>query len=371
MLCIGGTNGNTASNGVYTTSFSTTGAVNSWTASLYSYPEQIEYQSCVRFLASVYCIAGSQGGYKYVTDTFFTNLTSVGFTKWTPTTPYPLSADQLSCTVYLNYVYCVGGITSYGVQNSTYYATVSRAGIGIWQATTPYPQRIAGASCAAYLGYIYCAGGFNSTSGTNAVYSAPLLSPGIGAWTKTTAYPLLAYSGSCVAFSAHLYCIGGIVRPPGQGSTYTGSVFVAPLVGSGGVGPWANTTRYPTRVAGESCLVAVSGYLDCFGGFDGSNFLASGYYAPVVSITTTTSSITSTVTSSLTTIVIVPSYQGTTTKTLTVYSGTLTTTTTSVSTVYTGGTSGASQIDLGQVSLGAGIAIAAVAAALIFWIRKK
>lgn len=382
VYCVGGTNGVTVTNQVYSSTLSNNGGVGGWTKSGV-YPASVDSESCVRFLASVYCIAGSQGGFKYVSTDYFSNLTSTGLGRWVQTTAYPLQAEQQSCLAYQYFVYCVAGNTAFGLKNSTYFATLSSHGIGAWAATAAYPQKLAGESCNAYSGYIYCVGGYNATSGTDAVYSAPLSSSGgIGAWTKTTSYPKTTYSQSCVAYSAHLYCVGGFVQPPGESPTYSSAVYVAPLLGSGGVGAWTQTTAYPSKVEGEDC-VATTGYVDCFGGYDGSAFLASGYYAGIVAIATSTTSVYVTQTTTNTT-----TYQvnftttATTTHTAlltwvsTVKVGTTrTVTTTSVSTAVPTSTGSQNQnslqgYPLGEISLGAGVAIAAIAGVVIVWIRR-
>src|SRR5437016_14460055 len=111
--------------------------------------------------------------------------------------------------------------------------------------------------------FVYCIAGDNSSSLTNAVYFAPLLSAvGAGSWLYSTSYALRLQSQSCVTSSGYVYCIGGDTR--GGLANSTSAVYFAAF-SSSGVGSWSPSTRYPTNIAGQSCVVD-SGFVYCIAG---------------------------------------------------------------------------------------------------------
>ena len=197
----------------------------------------------------------------------------------------------MSCVVYQNDTYCVGGENLQAASNpwisDVFFAPISSGGIvGAWTETTDYGATSGGAgtgglpvswpSCVEYNGYIYCVGGSNSKGAVSNAYFAKLSSSGVGPWTETTDYG--ASSGTtgssgfpefqlaCVVDSGYVYCVGG-----GFASS---KVFYAPL-SSSGVGPWVETTDYGAEsgstgsggvVIGSTACTDDNGTIYCVGG---------------------------------------------------------------------------------------------------------
>ncbi len=113
---------------------------------------------------------------------------------------------------------------------------------------------------------------------TNAAYYASLSQFGIGPWTNTTSYPTDIAFPSCVASSGYIYCVGGLTFD----GTFTNASRYAPLSQSG-ISSWASTTPFPIKVVMKSCT-ASDGYMYCVGGLNGSGFATNAvYYAPLSS----------------------------------------------------------------------------------------
>ncbi|MDA4122513.1 MAG: hypothetical protein OK456_04945 [Thaumarchaeota archaeon] len=158
----------------------------------------------------------------------------------------------------------------------------SSANLGItlaWGTTSSYPVNEWTSSCVASSGYIYCVGGNGGESGTTAldsVYYAQLSGSGVGPWMNTTAYPTVVTEESCVTSSNTIYCIGG-----SNGSSTLNQVYYASLSGEG-VGSWESTTAYPVGLSYHSCAASDTGVY-CVGGGDDLYDLsatANVYYAP-------------------------------------------------------------------------------------------
>ena len=135
-----------------------------------------------------------------------------------------------------------------------------------WNPTTSYPLITSGHSCVTSSGYIYCVGGLTFKNFPpdfhDSVYYAQLTASGVGQWSNTTRYPTLIAGASCVAQGGFIYCVGGqtTVHPP----TIVDSVYFAPLTASG-VGAWSKTTSYPLASWFDSCTVS-SGQIYCVAG---------------------------------------------------------------------------------------------------------
>ena len=143
-----------------------------------------------------------------------------------------------------------------------------------WNPTTGYPLRVSGHSCVTSSGYIYCVGAlYFGVSGNgfppeflDSVYYAQLTSSGVGQWSNTTKYPTLIAGASCVAQGGFIYCVGGNIggATSTHGPIIVDSVYFAPLTASG-VGAWSKTTSYPVAAESDSCVVS-SGYIYCVAG---------------------------------------------------------------------------------------------------------
>ncbi|MDV3293484.1 MAG: hypothetical protein LYZ70_04365 [Nitrososphaerales archaeon] len=307
IYCIGGSNGIGYSNSVEYASISSSGSIGIWSAGA-AYPQVSAGQSCVAAVIYIYCVGGYDGSSR-TTSVNYAQPAGSGLGAWTSATAYPFAVELQSCAAYNSVIYCVGGFDGLKYHNQTYLATVSSSGaIGAWSASTSYPTGVEGQSCVINGGYIYCIGG--STNGgiiLAGVSYAPLSGGGgIGAWANTTPYPTAIYNQSCTVQSGYVYCVGGF-----SNSGFSNGVYYASLSPSGGVGPWVSTTAYPVTDEYLSCI-ALSGYIYCVAGFNGSA-LNSSYsdsvssVSPVTVTTTTTTTtggtVTSTVTSTVTTMV--------------------------------------------------------------------
>jgi hypothetical protein len=101
------------------------------------------------------------------------------------------------------------------------------SGVGPWQQTTSFGGgRVENVSCSVVIGNIVCVGGSNGNGGSNNVWAAPLLESGVGQWSFVGVYPSGRdhwEQGSCVTSSGKLYCIGGGSPTPPLDSAYGGA----------------------------------------------------------------------------------------------------------------------------------------------------
>lgn len=213
--------------------------------------------------------------------------------QWVATTGYPLGTFSgvvaPSCVISIGYLYCVGGLNSFGKPSSEIYtSTLSTTGVGKWNSeSTTYPENVYLSSCVIYGGYLYCVGGSHDDAGddTASSYFAPLSSSNVGSWTGTTAYPIPVDSQSCVTSSAFIYCVGGTNETLGTNATadLSNSVWYAPLSPSG-IGSWTHTTPYPQNLYLPVCVTS-GNYIYCLGGIEPSTNIHGGVNYGVLSNT--------------------------------------------------------------------------------------
>src|SRR5437667_82948 len=218
---------------------------------------------------------------------------------WSSTTNYPIGIEFPSCVVSSGFVYCIAGDNSSGLTNAVYFAPLLPAGgAGSWSSSTSYPLRLQSQSCVTSSGFVYCIGGDTRgglANSTSAVYFAALSSNGVGSWSPSTRYPTNIAGQSCVVDSGFVYCIAGenTTALPGGGvrGTINSAVYFAPL-SSSGVGSWSSTTSYPTVIYTQSCALD-SGFVYCIGGNNGSG-VPSGTWSNGVFFASTSPNTTST-----------------------------------------------------------------------------
>ncbi len=218
-------------------------------------------------IQNIFCVGSTASP----THTYYSTLGGVASSNtanWISGNNYPISLTNAGCSIYRNYIYCVGSSTN--PQTQTYYAPLSYTGIGNWIATNSYPIKFNSAGCSSYQGKIYCVG--SNSGNDNQVYYAPISSFGIGVWTSTNSYPLASNSVACSIYNNFMYCLGSAIGGENQ-------AYYAPLNGNG-IGNWISTTNYPIQFGGAGCS-ALNGYIYCVGSKYTTGTQA--YYAPISS----------------------------------------------------------------------------------------
>jgi hypothetical protein len=173
------------------------------------------------------------------TQIYYAPVSSTGIGSWTySTSSYPILFGSASCSIYNNYIYCVGDSWS-GLMQDVYYAPILNPGVGPWTATSNYPVYASGTLCAASYslsssGYIYCVGS-GQTAPNNQVYYAYASNTGLGNWVATSNYPIQITSSSC--------------QIPGSGGSYLG--------GGGPTTPVSVTTSTSTTSTSTTTIVGV------------------------------------------------------------------------------------------------------------------
>ncbi len=249
-------------------------------------------EQCLGLSNRIYCIGGQDTTNRPQNAVFVSSIlsSSSNITAWSPgSNSYPAPTNGESCVESSKYVYCIGGSNDTRGDDSlaSYYSTLNSNGVlGPFLQTTSFPVPVDSQSCVSFASYIYCVGGNNETNGaavnstsSSSVWFAKLSSGGIGPWLETTSYPSSAYFPSCTADSGngYIYCVGGL---DSAGDALKDSYYAR--LSSSGVGAWNATSPYPLALSAQYCFV-FSGNIYCIGGQGPTenSYTSAVYYANV------------------------------------------------------------------------------------------
>lgn len=204
---------------------------------------------------------------------------------WSSTTAYPQTIASRNMVARQGYLYVIGGQNASRTSVSTVRMTRIRTdgSLDPWTNSTSLPRPLYLHSVSATDSYIYVVGGWDgSASDTNSVHlrrevlRAPLLSSGgLGPWEElANSFPRSIDLHDSVIVNNRLYVLGGW-----NGSDALSDVYFADLTDSG-VGSWQQTTSLPKNLYRLS-TTTINGYIYVLGGFDRTSAQASVYFAKV------------------------------------------------------------------------------------------
>ncbi len=159
VYCTGGIYGyNVFSNTSFYAELSNSG-IETWKGSTpYPLKNEGELPLCVTYNGYMYCMGGENGN-TATNATYFAPIGTYGIGAWNETNPYPLPIEAESCSVDNGQILCVGGFTANNAINTTYHAELTPSGISAWSQSSNYPIPIIASSCFSYANRFYCIGG--------------------------------------------------------------------------------------------------------------------------------------------------------------------------------------------------------------------
>lgn len=204
FIQIGGNNGSTFFNNVYTIGYDNAGNL----AQAVPQPalpvtsdgtgSAVVQQDPSSGATTLIMSGGSQvSGSGQVTSVFaagFNPSTGV-IDSWSTQTALPVANQYQSTVAWKGYVYTLGGSTSGGVTANVYYAQVQNGQVGSWTATAPLPAPLWAFYAVACNGFIFAIGGENPGAVTqSSVYYAPINSDGtLGTWQNGPSLPVTEF----------------------------------------------------------------------------------------------------------------------------------------------------------------------------------
>ena len=222
----------------------------------------------------VYLLGGSNGN-SYVNTVYTAPVNSDGtLGSWSSAAPLPVALGHSQAVITKNRVYLIGGRTNSGVISTVYTAPINPDGtIGAWAtAPTSLPGPLGHSQAVVTTNRVFMLGGQASgPSPTNVVYTALIAEDGtIGEWTTAvgTLYNSLQNSQAIVT-KDRIYLIGGRVSSsPAFGST--SQWFTAPINPNGLIGAWSDGGSIGLKIE-NACAIVNSNRVYVLGGSSDSD----------------------------------------------------------------------------------------------------
>ena len=277
----------------------TAGVVSTWHTSPNSYKNggdpMIIPPNCVVYDGYMDCVGGADTGHNNIIATYYSQISSSGFSAWTSSSNYILAITITQCVISGATVLCIEGLSEPSGAFNVYFSATSTAsatgGFGAWTQTFeagPGGGTTAGSSpCfgVGFLGtgyavigsYVYMVGGSFGLIGGSCTSNkwaydtfAGATATGAGgavAWTNATStFPVsIAYIAGCQDYGGELICEGGL---PSTGCPCTGIEYLegSNLANPNGVWATDSTSLHTGYTAlGNSCVTDGSTLLECIG----------------------------------------------------------------------------------------------------------
>jgi len=275
---IGGDNGVSLVNTVYSAPLNLDGTVGAWTATT-SLPQPLSGSTSVVYNDYVYVIGGYNGSSPLLDTVYSAPLNLDGTVgAWTTSVnTLPQTINDAISIAYDGYVYVMGGDNGSAQSTTVYSAPVNNGTVGAWATSAnTLPQGLSYTSTITYNGYVYVIGGLGSIEYSDSVYSAPLGVNGtIGTWaTSPNSLPQVLLGHNAVSYNGYVYVIGG-----DSNSGLSDIVYSAPLGVNGTIGTWATSPNSLPQVLRFASAITYNGYVYNIGGGGMSGYLDNVYYA--------------------------------------------------------------------------------------------
>jgi len=220
----------------------------------------------------VYLLGGSNGN-SYVNTVYTAPVNSDGtLGSWSSAAPLPVALGHSQAVITKNRVYLIGGRTNSGVISTVYTAPINPDGtIGAWAtAPTSLPGPLGHSQAVVTTNRIFMLGGQASgPSPTNVVYTALIAEDGtIGAWTTAAGtLPTSLQNSQAIVTKDRVYLIGGRVSSSSEDGL-TNQWFTAPITPDGLIGPWSTGGSIGLSIE-NACAIVNSNRVYVFGGSSG------------------------------------------------------------------------------------------------------
>lgn len=256
--------------------------VGTWTATT-SLPNAVLMITAVAYNGFMY-VAGGQSALAsptYYANVYYAAINSDGsLGAWTAATSLPNARSGYQAVAYNDYLYIIAGSDATTNYVDTKYASISGTGaLGAWGTTASLPVSAANNGVAVVSGgFIYIIGGGNFAGSTLGVLYAPVSSSGgtLGAWTTATStYANPRYYNMAWVYNGCLYVAGGY-----NAITYFKDVQFAPITSNGSPGTWTTSSQLlpANRITAQAAVSGNSVFMT-----GGENSIGGTAYSDVLS----------------------------------------------------------------------------------------
>jgi hypothetical protein len=245
-------------------------SIGSWNTVATSYPSNIGRSATVTYGGYIYNIGGYDGTTQ-VNTVYSAKVNADGsLGTWTAQGTLTAARYGSGATVVNGYVYLLGGGSSTSGSTTVQYAKLGPGGtLGSWQTGTSLPAASIYNQAISANGYIYTIANTSSsyTANDTPVYSIKVNADGTMAssWTSVNAVPNYTLGGATSAFSraavtyanGYMYVVGGYNAV----TSALANVYYAPVNSNGTLGTWVSSANTIPGGRRDTSAVAMNGYL--------------------------------------------------------------------------------------------------------------
>jgi len=256
VYLFGGLTADVASNVVYTTIINSDGTLGTWTSST-NLPGNLSHSRAIVTNSRIYLLGGWNGT-SVVNTVYSTTYNSDGtIGSWSTSTSLPVGVLEASVFTTKNRVYLCGGHTTWPspVLSSVYTASINTDGtLGTWTASASLPLAFGSSEIFVTKNRVYLLGGHNGSTQFSTVVTATINADGtVGTWGIGSSLPGALAHSRCVCLKNKLYLIGGSNTSATSNAIYSAVI-------SGGLNdysPYYDGTIIATEPVDESTVFAL------------------------------------------------------------------------------------------------------------------
>lgn len=262
---------------VLSATISSSGTLSSWETTSAPLPSALIWHAATAKENYFYVLGGREenpGSSMSSVDKVYLGKMSEGVVpSWQELTPLPKKLQLGATAIVGDKIYYAGGTTNGTLNQSVYFAEINPDGtIGSWQNAGLLPHPMWAFGMVENGNSLITVGGVGNEYYLKS-YVSQINSDGtLAGWEETSSLPEPGYRAGVVRIGSKIFSIGG----------YAGNkVYYADIKPDGKLDTWNLSANLLPHWVGGTSVAASSNYLYVIGGFDGSNYLDSVYYAKI------------------------------------------------------------------------------------------
>ena len=246
VYLLGGNNGSSVTNTVYTAPINSDGTLGTWSTSNPT-PFSSTGSQAVVVRNRVYLLGLANAVY----SSFINHDDTLS--EWVASSAPAVIVNNSQAIITKGRIYLLGGRTvNSNITNIVQTAPINNDGtLGQWSISDSLPNPLGHSQAIVTKNRVYLLGGYDGNSHTDVVYTAPINSDGtLGTWTTGTPLPTVITDHIAVATKYRVYILGGLGL-----QTDLDTVYTAPINSDGTLGTWTSGTPLNTKIYGHQAII--------------------------------------------------------------------------------------------------------------------
>jgi len=265
---------------VLSATINSTGTLSSWETTSAPLPSALIWHSGAAKENNFYILGGREensGSSMSSVDKVYLGTVSEGIIpSWQELTPLPKKLQLGAAAIVGDRIYYAGGYTdaASNTNQTVYFSSINPDGtIGSWQIAGLLPDPLWALGMVENGNSLIVVGGTGDEGYSSKAYVSQINSDGtLAGWEETSSLPEPSYRAGVVRVGSKIFSIGG----------YAGNkVYYTDIKSDGKLDSWVLSANLLPHWVGGTSVAVSNKHMYVIGGFDGSNYLDSVYYAKI------------------------------------------------------------------------------------------